>query len=359
MTTPTTPTKITAPAVHTFDSTGEAYDTTQTDDSINDGDVLLIPSEDVAGFLFKAWPVAITPEHGAFHALDTDADVTRLGKRNEKRLPLWIHPKDAEPYETIEVFSADAGTDYTASIALAWDASIKAAPNFADAQDRIEQAVAAGVDFTFLNNRTGATMTKPNTPAAPAVETDVVKPTETKETVVPATAEKPAAKKSTARKPAAKKGAVAKKSVAKKPAAKKSTAAAKPTAKKAAAKKPARKSAYAPEITEAVKLAVEARGTRNGAPGPKQHAAVRNAVSALIEGDVTAQSLLKWLDISQNKLLQAASGSMATDELRKIECFRRVQSLDALQDPKLRPWVGGRNGASILAAWVAQLKSAK
>jgi hypothetical protein len=348
MTTPTTPTKITAPAVHTFDSTGEAYDTTQTDDSINDGDVLLIPSEDVAGFLFKAWPVAITPEHGAFHTLDTDADVTCLGKRNEKRLPLWIHPKDAEPYETIEVFSADAGTDYTASIALAWDAFIKAAPNFADAQDRIEQAVAAGVDFTFLNNRTGATMTKPNTPAAPAVETDVVKPTETKETVVPATAEKPAAKKSTARKPAAKKGAVAKKSVAKKPAA-----------KKAAAKKPARKSAYAPEITEAVKLAVEARGTRNGAPGPKQHAAVRNAVSALIEGDVTAQSLLKWLDISQNKLLQAASGSMATDELRKIECFRRVQSLDALQDPKLRPWVGGRNGASILAAWVAQLKSAK
>jgi hypothetical protein len=358
MTTPTTPTKITAPAVHTFDSTGEAYDATQTDDSINDGDVLLIPSENVAGFLFKAWPVAITPEHGAFHTLDTDADVTCLGKRNEKRLPLWIHPKDAEPYETIEVFSADAGTDYTASIALAWDASIKAAPNFADAQDRIEQAVAAGVDFTFLNNRTGATMTKPNTPAAPAVETDVVKPIETKETAVPATAEKPAAKKSAARKPAAKKGAVAKKSVAKKPAAKKSTA--KPAAKKSATKKPAaRKSAYAPEITEAVKLAVEARGTRNGAPGPKQHAAVRNAVSALIEGDVTAQSLLKWLDISQNKLLQAASGSMATDELRKIECFRRVQSLDALQDPKLRPWVGGRNGASILAAWVAQLKSAK
>jgi hypothetical protein len=209
-------------------------------------------------------------------------------------------------------------------------------------------------DVRYPTNHPGATMSKPASPAVAAAINVVPEPTETKETVVPATAEKPAAKKSAARKPA-----VAKKSAAKKPAAKKSTAAAKPAAKKAAAKKPAtRKSAYAPEITEAVKLAVEARGTRNGAPGPKQHAAVRAAVTAVIDGDVTAQSLLKWLDISQNKLLQAASGSMATDELRKIECFRRVQSLDALQDPKLRPWVGGRNGASILAAWVAQLKKA-
>lgn len=50
-----------------FDTTGGAYNTTQVDDNIKDGDVLLVPSEKVAGFLDKAWPTAVTEESGDFH----------------------------------------------------------------------------------------------------------------------------------------------------------------------------------------------------------------------------------------------------------------------------------------------------
>lgn len=57
------------PNVHTFASTGEAYDASQCDDDINDSDVLVVPSEGVVGVLCQAWPVAVTPEHGEFHAL--------------------------------------------------------------------------------------------------------------------------------------------------------------------------------------------------------------------------------------------------------------------------------------------------
>lgn len=56
-----------APIVHTFDSTRAAYDASQCDDSIADGDVLHVPSEGVTGFLYKAWPIALTVKHGAFH----------------------------------------------------------------------------------------------------------------------------------------------------------------------------------------------------------------------------------------------------------------------------------------------------
>lgn len=50
------------PKVHTFGSTGEAYDHSQTSDHIKDGDILHVPSEGVTGFLNEAWPVAL--HHG-------------------------------------------------------------------------------------------------------------------------------------------------------------------------------------------------------------------------------------------------------------------------------------------------------
>ena len=59
--------------VHTFDSTGEAYDTSQWRDDIHDGDVLVVPSEKVVGFLNAAWPCAVTATPGNFHQL-TDPD---------------------------------------------------------------------------------------------------------------------------------------------------------------------------------------------------------------------------------------------------------------------------------------------
>jgi hypothetical protein len=56
-----------APNVWVFDSTGGAYDATQVEDDIHHGDILLIPSEGVAGWLNEAWPVAATEAHGELH----------------------------------------------------------------------------------------------------------------------------------------------------------------------------------------------------------------------------------------------------------------------------------------------------
>lgn len=44
--------------VHTFSSTGQAYNQSQVSNKIKDGDVLSVPSEGVHGFLMQAWPVA-------------------------------------------------------------------------------------------------------------------------------------------------------------------------------------------------------------------------------------------------------------------------------------------------------------
>ncbi|WP_405759486.1 hypothetical protein OG234_13390 [Streptomyces sp. NBC_01420] len=62
-----------APAVHHFDSTEEAYDATQCRDDIHDGDVLVIESQKVVGFLRDAWPGAITTAHGELHTFSTPA----------------------------------------------------------------------------------------------------------------------------------------------------------------------------------------------------------------------------------------------------------------------------------------------
>lgn len=56
--------------IHVFESSTEAYDATQCDDNINEGDVLVVTNEDIAGFLYRAWPVAITKATGSFHTTD-------------------------------------------------------------------------------------------------------------------------------------------------------------------------------------------------------------------------------------------------------------------------------------------------
>lgn len=83
--------------IHTFDNTREAYDATQcgyvTYDPENsdydyegeevivkDGDVLYVPSEKVIGFLYQAWPVAITKEHGEFHAIKPGEPMDKFGE---------------------------------------------------------------------------------------------------------------------------------------------------------------------------------------------------------------------------------------------------------------------------------------
>ena len=63
--------------VHTFMSTGEAYDYSQCRDDIKDGDVLWVPGNHDAAVLCSAWPVSvrkdyITDINTRFHVLKPD-----------------------------------------------------------------------------------------------------------------------------------------------------------------------------------------------------------------------------------------------------------------------------------------------
>ncbi|MEV8169604.1 hypothetical protein AB0O70_16915 [Microbacterium paraoxydans] len=69
-----------APTVHHFDDTTEAYNATQCRDDIHDGDVLVIASESVVGFLRAAWPGAITAAHGELHTFTADPRTIDDGK---------------------------------------------------------------------------------------------------------------------------------------------------------------------------------------------------------------------------------------------------------------------------------------
>lgn len=54
--------------IHAFASTGNAYDAVQTDESIANGDTLLILDEGIVG-VAMTWPFAITVEPGKLHAV--------------------------------------------------------------------------------------------------------------------------------------------------------------------------------------------------------------------------------------------------------------------------------------------------
>ena len=52
--------------IHYFDSTGDAYDACQCDDSVKKGDTLLIENEKVVG-VAETWPFAVTEKAGKLH----------------------------------------------------------------------------------------------------------------------------------------------------------------------------------------------------------------------------------------------------------------------------------------------------
>ena len=52
--------------IHHFQTTGEAYDACQCDETITSGDVLVILPEGVVG-IADTWPVAVTLNHGNLH----------------------------------------------------------------------------------------------------------------------------------------------------------------------------------------------------------------------------------------------------------------------------------------------------
>lgn len=84
------------PKIHTFEglTSGEVYDLTQTDDSIKDGDVLVIPQNlaeshnGIVGILIEAWPTSVhghDPDHTnhQLHGFDNIEDFLAHGD-NEK-----------------------------------------------------------------------------------------------------------------------------------------------------------------------------------------------------------------------------------------------------------------------------------
>lgn len=102
-------TPITSPRVHHFDDTRSAYDATQWNDEIRDGDVLVIASEKVVGLLRSAWPFALTVRHGELHTLNVPigelhdgryAESARLAAAQARELNVALrddHAPDAEP----------------------------------------------------------------------------------------------------------------------------------------------------------------------------------------------------------------------------------------------------------------------
>ena len=62
--------------VHYFDTSGEAYDASQTHDDISDGDVLVVESEQAVAILMKAWPTVYNDDAlpNEFHTLGPDYD---------------------------------------------------------------------------------------------------------------------------------------------------------------------------------------------------------------------------------------------------------------------------------------------
>ena len=54
---------FTAHRIHAFDTTGNAYDATQTDEAIETGDTLLVHAEGVVA-VAMTWPFAVTTAHG-------------------------------------------------------------------------------------------------------------------------------------------------------------------------------------------------------------------------------------------------------------------------------------------------------
>ncbi|NIY68095.1 hypothetical protein [Streptomyces malaysiensis] len=59
------------PKVHTFGDTFQAYNATQCQEDIRDGDVLLVESEKVVGIAWT-WPFALTESIGELHVMTAD-----------------------------------------------------------------------------------------------------------------------------------------------------------------------------------------------------------------------------------------------------------------------------------------------
>lgn len=120
-------------------------------------------------------------------------------------------------------------------------------------------------------------------------------------------------------------------------------------------KKGGKRAKYPEEITEAVRLAKAARGTTHGAPGAKQHVHVREVVGQEFDNP-TAEDLIGaafaggGVRASEKKLREIADGTAPKSDL---------QALRPLAARMSDPFCKGRNLASMLVAWIEQIKAGR
>lgn len=136
------------PVTHRFDSTGEAHDAVQWDDTIADGDLIVVEPEGVVGFLELGWPVAITARTG-------------------KLAPLCVPAREAGGGRYVATYAAAAHVAHTLGFAIAprhafaVSTPVRAAAQEADATARCFLPVvtnhegAEPTDWVYLVGRGG------------------------------------------------------------------------------------------------------------------------------------------------------------------------------------------------------------
>ena len=153
--------------IHEFDSTGEAYDASQCDESIDNGDVLVVASEGVVGVLYKAWPVAVTERAGNFEKPADGYDVAtafpeedyseslRVAREEIAKLPARSPTKPITvTYESVDRYRESRGFD-AIDEARAWAAKWvrkrpDLTPSYAVSADGIGKVMVAGAALSDL-----------------------------------------------------------------------------------------------------------------------------------------------------------------------------------------------------------------
>lgn len=63
--------------INQYESTEEAYAACQTDETVKNGDTLIVETEEVIGLAWT-WPVAVTVRNGELHTLKIDCDMVSM-----------------------------------------------------------------------------------------------------------------------------------------------------------------------------------------------------------------------------------------------------------------------------------------
>lgn len=114
--------------IHNFASTGEAYNETQSNESVEKGHTLLILDEGVVG-LAATWPVAVTSEAGDLHSMGGDpATVISESGWTIDQIRLAVATADEHGFE-VEPWAREACADPSQQVKpFSWTLRVDVAP---------------------------------------------------------------------------------------------------------------------------------------------------------------------------------------------------------------------------------------